>query len=276
MMPISSVIYHREEITLSDLAELDRLMEAYPYFSNLYVWKAKALHDSQNEEFTNALPKAASRTISRKRLKHLIEGPLNLDFNWEEQKPENQDEPNLLIGKEVFEEIELEIESTEIDEVKEEEAIAIEKVMEENPQPEMIPVQIPKNDFGFKFVKTTKPKSEKNKAQTGKLKKEVSGEQSVPKVKKGDQKDAIDYFLEKNPSISSPKLDFGNSGPLPDLSARSTRLEEEIVTENMAMIYLKQRNFAKALDIYRKLELKFPEKSAYFAALIKNLENTIA
>jgi hypothetical protein len=43
----------------------------------------------------------------------------------------------------------------------------------------------------------------------------------------------------------------------------------------MAYIYLKQKNTAKALDTFRKLQLKFPEKSDYFAALIKNLENQV-
>jgi tetratricopeptide (TPR) repeat protein len=40
----------------------------------------------------------------------------------------------------------------------------------------------------------------------------------------------------------------------------------------MASIYMKQKNFAKAIELYRKLQLKIPEKHDYFATLIKNME----
>ncbi|MBL0127052.1 MAG: hypothetical protein IPP83_06255 [Flavobacteriales bacterium] len=45
-----------------------------------------------------------------------------------------------------------------------------------------------------------------------------------------------------------------------------------LVTETLARIYAKQGNTAKAIDAYRRLALKYPEKSAYFAALSKALE----
>lgn len=45
-----------------------------------------------------------------------------------------------------------------------------------------------------------------------------------------------------------------------------------LVTETLARIYEKQGNLPKAIDTYRRLVLKYPEKAAYFAALQKNLE----
>ncbi len=44
-----------------------------------------------------------------------------------------------------------------------------------------------------------------------------------------------------------------------------------LVTETLARIYAKQGNLPKAIDTYRRLALKYPEKAAYFAALQKNL-----
>ena len=41
----------------------------------------------------------------------------------------------------------------------------------------------------------------------------------------------------------------------------------------LARIYEKQGNLPKAIDTYRRLALKYPEKAAYFAALQKNLED---
>lgn len=45
-----------------------------------------------------------------------------------------------------------------------------------------------------------------------------------------------------------------------------------LVTETLARIYAKQGNFPKAIEAYRRLALKYPEKGAYFAALQKELE----
>jgi tetratricopeptide (TPR) repeat protein len=45
-----------------------------------------------------------------------------------------------------------------------------------------------------------------------------------------------------------------------------------MMTETLAKIYQKQGKYDKALEIYNTLRLKFPEKNAYFAALIEKLE----
>ena len=49
--------------------------------------------------------------------------------------------------------------------------------------------------------------------------------------------------------------------------------EREVVTEAMAAVWEKQGNRSKALDIYHKLSLLEPSKSAYFAAKIEDLKN---
>ncbi|RYY88510.1 MAG: hypothetical protein EOO15_08800 [Chitinophagaceae bacterium] len=47
--------------------------------------------------------------------------------------------------------------------------------------------------------------------------------------------------------------------------------EAEIVTESMAEVWVKQGNKRKATEIYRKLSLLHPQKSAYFADKINSL-----
>jgi TolA-binding protein len=44
------------------------------------------------------------------------------------------------------------------------------------------------------------------------------------------------------------------------------------VTETLARIHEQQGNYAKAIETYRRLALKYPDKSAYFAGLSKALE----
>jgi len=47
---------------------------------------------------------------------------------------------------------------------------------------------------------------------------------------------------------------------------------DEMVTETLAMIYFQQKKYDKALEAFQKLSLKYPEKSAYFASRIEEIE----
>ena len=51
--------------------------------------------------------------------------------------------------------------------------------------------------------------------------------------------------------------------------------EEEFFTETLAKIYIKQQRYTKALEIIKKLSLKYPKKNAYFADQITHLEELI-
>ena len=53
--------------------------------------------------------------------------------------------------------------------------------------------------------------------------------------------------------------------------ANKSNIENEIITEAMALAYLQQNKTAKAIAVYEKLSLQYPGKSDYFAAEIKGL-----
>jgi hypothetical protein len=79
----------------------------------------------------------------------------------------------------------------------------------------------------------------------------------------------INQFIEKQPSISRPKQEFYS----PERAMkRSEEFSTSIVTETLANIFRTQGHFEKAIISYQKLQLKFPEKSAYFASLIEQIK----
>lgn len=53
-----------------------------------------------------------------------------------------------------------------------------------------------------------------------------------------------------------------------------SNVESEVLTEAMAEVLVKQNKKGKAIEMYEKLSLKNPAKSAYFAAKIENLKTT--
>lgn len=52
-------------------------------------------------------------------------------------------------------------------------------------------------------------------------------------------------------------------------------LDESYFTETLAKIYVKQQRYDKALEIIKKLNLKYPKKNTYFADQIRFLEKLI-
>ncbi len=62
-------------------------------------------------------------------------------------------------------------------------------------------------------------------------------------------------------------------GSTPESSEASVRQENmDFCTETLAQIYAEQGYYSHAIHIYEKLILAYPEKNAYFAALIEKLK----
>ncbi|MBN2666618.1 MAG: hypothetical protein JXR67_08915 [Bacteroidales bacterium] len=91
--------------------------------------------------------------------------------------------------------------------------------------------------------------------------------------KKKIQADLIDRFIISNPRIEPKKEKQVVQNE--DLSKPFTEEQGVFVTETLAKIYLTQGYYSKAIDIYEKLCLKFPEKSDYFAAQIEKIREII-
>ncbi|MEN8798266.1 MAG: hypothetical protein ABF293_03385 [Flavobacteriaceae bacterium] len=76
--------------------------------------------------------------------------------------------------------------------------------------------------------------------------------------------DLIDKFIESDHKIE-PDLD----APVADVKSSAKLREDELMTETLAKVYLEQKKYKKAIQSYRILSLKYPEKSGFFADRIK-------
>ena len=57
------------------------------------------------------------------------------------------------------------------------------------------------------------------------------------------------------------------------LAAKSLVQDEEMASETLADLLAWQGNHKKAISMYQKLILRFPEKSGYFATKIEKISN---
>jgi hypothetical protein len=101
-------------------------------------------------------------------------------------------------------------------------------------------------------------------------------QESIPKEESDKhvaQKEIIEKFIQQQPSIGSIKKEMEKSMEEinKDLSEKSTKFGDDLVSENLAIILLKQGKKERAIDIYKKLIWKLPQKKAYFAARIEEI-----
>ena len=86
--------------------------------------------------------------------------------------------------------------------------------------------------------------------------------------------DLIDNFLESN--TDEPLLSSQEATDESEVEEKEPETEDEsYFTETLAKIYVKQQRYSKALEIIKKLNLKYPKKNAYFADQIRFLEKLI-
>ncbi|WP_299434629.1 hypothetical protein [uncultured Aquimarina sp.] len=78
----------------------------------------------------------------------------------------------------------------------------------------------------------------------------------------------IDEFIANNPKIKPAE----KNAPSRNLANEHTVTPDELMTETLARVYLAQKKYKKAIQAYKILILKNPEKSGFFADQIRAIK----
>jgi hypothetical protein len=78
----------------------------------------------------------------------------------------------------------------------------------------------------------------------------------------------IDHFLTQQADSPRKRAEFFNPQKV---AAKSQEEDFTVVSETLAKIYTEQEKYSLATQAYEALSLKYPEKSVYFAARLKDI-----
>ncbi|MFD1772042.1 hypothetical protein [Sphingobacterium suaedae] len=104
-----------------------------------------------------------------------------------------------------------------------------------------------------------------------KLSEEVK-HKSAPYARNDKTAEVIERFIREEPQIQPPPAENLNTE---NKARKSSEEQFDLVTETLANIYADQAMYVKAIEVYKKLILRFPEKKSYFATRIKELEEKL-
>ena len=89
------------------------------------------------------------------------------------------------------------------------------------------------------------------------------------------QQDLISSFIKTAPKVQPVKAALNAMEGDLEVKAGMPKANELIVSETLAKIYYEQKKYNLAIETYKKLRLVYPEKSSYFAALIKEVQKDL-
>ena len=264
-------------ITAGQTAALEEVLKNAPYFQSARAVRLKGLKEHQEFSYNSALKKTAAYTTNRSVLFDFI---TSAEFNQNKIARQIQDQELQLRNITVFEPEEVFAKrSMDIDEAIKMRQSESKQVMD----PELFSEKteeekVSKNPSEEETLKLGKPLEFEGKESHSFSEwlrltsaKPIERENSEEKSRKSELQhkkfELIDRFISK-----SPKIKPGKAPNKSNLAEASKSTPESLMTETLARVYLEQKNYKKAIQAYKILILKNPEKSGFFADQIRAVE----
>ncbi|TXD47620.1 hypothetical protein [Polaribacter sp. IC073] len=243
------LLERKTEIQHLETAELKAIIAEFPYFQAARVLYLKGLKSQDSFKYNNELKATAAHTKDRTVLFTYITS-FKADVTIEEN-----------IHQQILEKISSEkpveipsISATEITPKIEETAKAEESLEIGKP----LSFSSSENHSFHQWLQlsTKEPIVREEEKRVKKIKEKPEGKENL-----------IDKFIQNNPKITP--LEKGKEFAVP---VSKNRQDAALMTETLAKVYLAQKKYENAMQAYRILSLKYPEKSGFFADQIKRIQ----
>jgi hypothetical protein len=123
-------------------------------------------------------------------------------------------------------------------------------------------------------LEDVKPKVKKKDPPSESIIDEIATQKNALEPENEKQKEQlkiIEKFIKTQPSISNPNKS-ADTPPVDLSSIKTGEFNDNVVSETLVEILIKQGKKDKAIEVLKKLIWKFPQKKAYFAAQIEQLK----
>lgn len=247
------ILNKKDNIQQLETAELKSIINEYPYFQAARALYLKGLKNQDSFKYNNELKITASHTTDRTILFSYI---TSNDFNYKKEDIHQQ------ISEKITEE--KLINKTE----------SVNKTSIEKPtklKEKSIGEDIIKAKESLEIGKPISFSSTENHSFSEWL--QISSRKPIVRetnktfkktVKKGD---LINKFIQNNPKIKPLAKDKTIAIPI-----KKNKQDSSLMTATLAKVYLEQKKYENAIQAYRILSLKYPEKSSFFADQIKRIQ----
>ena len=230
-----SILKNPELSNQEQTNELKTLIESYPYFQSARSLFLKGLKNQDSFKYNNELKVTAAYTSDRTVLFDFITSP---SFNFVKNSISHELEKAILINPVID---------------------SLEKKLAK---------ELPENNLNIGKPLSFSNSEKRSFSEWLKLSsvKSIIREPSV-RDKMISKSSIIDQFIEKKPKLK-PVIKSDNI-IVSDLKNVSTN---SLMTETLAKVYLEQKKYENAIQAYKILSLKYPEKSGFFADQIKRIQ----
>ena len=290
-----------QHINKSQTEDLKNVVDAFPYFQSARALYIKGLKNADSFKYNNALKTTAAYTTDRSILFDFItsetftqnevsrfirQNAANL-LDIEVQAEDISVEKSVAIDQALKQQIEDTIKILDPDlfqpKIEKEKVASFkteieveEKVIEVSKKPEDIlnigkPLDFEKvetHSFNEWLTLTRFTPIDRKEEPVKNTSKEKKTEKSVSSLAKAKKFDLIEKFIEKSPKLVAKKTTASKH----NIAKAQMIQPEALMTETLARIYVEQKNYKKAIQSYKILSLKYPEKSSFFANQIKAVE----